>query len=364
MLAKDLFRNKDDVKTLRKAIESLDVKDINIMEVCGTHTMAIAEAGIKQMLPKGINLISGPGCPVCVTPSERIDDICNLAMNKDIIITTYGDMIRVPGTRKDISLEKSRMMGADIKAVYSSMDALDIAIDNPDREVVFLGIGFETTAPAAASALMEAYKRKVDNFSIFSLHKVIEPAIRSLLESKEVKIDGFLLPGHVAVILGQKGFMFLQYEYAIPGVISGFEPVDILNSLFLIAKEIAEGRGEVKNEYTRLVSFEGNSAARDAVYEVFKPRDDIWRGLGMIKNSGLKIREKYSRFDAEVKFKIKLTDEIKNTPCKCGDVVKGLIDPSNCPLFGKECVPDSPVGPCMVSSEGSCAAAYKYRNMI
>lgn len=362
MLTKDMFRDRNDVARLREALQLLNGKDINIMEVCGTHTMAIAKAGIKGMLPKNIRLISGPGCPVCVTPSERIDDVCCLSMNRNIIITTYGDMIRVPGTSKDISLEKSRMMGADIRMVYSSMDALQIAKENPDREVVFLGVGFETTAPAAAAVLMEAYEEKVDNFSMFSLHKTIEPAIRSLLESGEVRVDGFLLPGHVSVVLGQKGFMFLHQEYNIPGVISGFEPVDILDSLLMIVEEIYEGKSDIKNEYTRLVSYEGNIAAREAVSEVFEPCNDIWRGLGTIKSSGLGIRKKYQSFDAVKKFGIKLSNEMKSTPCKCGDVLKGLIEPQDCPMFGDQCIPDSPVGPCMVSSEGSCAAAYKYMN--
>lgn len=355
------FRDRDDVQKLASAVRDLTKRNINIMEVCGTHTMAIARAGIRDMLPENIRLVSGPGCPVCVTPSERIDDIYRLSKNKNIIIATYGDMFRVPGTRKDISLERARMEGADIRMVYSSMDALDLAMDNPEREVAFLGIGFETTTPAAAAVILEAADKNVDNFSVFSLHKTMEPVMRFLLDSREVRVDGFLLPGHVSVMTGEKGFKFLEKEYHVPGVISGFEPADILNSVYLLAKLIINNESSIKNEYTRLVSYEGNSEARAAVNKVFEPCDDIWRGMGLIRDSGLCIREKYKKYDAVSKFNIKLTWESKKTPCRCGDVLKGLIEPEDCPLFGGECVPDSPVGPCMVSSEGSCAAAYKYR---
>lgn len=361
MHIEEMFRDKSDFKAIANAIKPLTHKDVNLMEVCGTHTMAIAEAGIKNILPGNIRLISGPGCPVCVTPSERIDDIYNLSKNKNVIITTYGDMFRVPGTQKNISLDRSRMEGANIMMVYSSMDALDIAIKNPKKEVVFLGIGFETTAPAAAAAILEAQQKKTDNFSVFSLHKIVEPALRMLLESNEVKIDGFILPGHVAVILGEKGFEFLVRDYRVPGVISGFEPVDILYSVYELVKMISCEKPSIMNEYTRAVSYEGNVEAKNEVDEVFEPCEDIWRGMGTIKKSGLKVKNKYKKYDAVEKLGISLTDEVKYSPCRCGDVLKGLIDPMECPLFGGECVPDSPVGPCMVSSEGSCAAAYKYR---
>ena len=355
------FRNRDDVKRLVELIKSSKSSNINIMEVCGTHTMSIAAAGIKQMLPPYIRLISGPGCPVCVTPSERIDDACSLSMNKDIIIATYGDMLRVPGTRKDISLERSRSRGADVRIVYSSMDALNIAVNNKSKEVVFLGIGFETTAPATSIAIIEAGNSNIKNFSVLCLHKTVEPVLRGLLESDEVKVDAFLLPGNVSVILGQKGFEFLQKDYKIPGVIAGFEPSDILKAIYMIMKQLESGSCELENEYTRLVSYEGNKTAQKAIYDVLEPYDDIWRGLGIIKASGLRIKDRYRQFDAGVKMNIKYTDEVKNTACMCGQVLKGVIESVECPLFGDECCPDSPVGPCMVSSEGSCAAAYKYR---
>lgn len=360
MLTRNDFRDKQDVKNLIELIKSASVKQTNIMEVCGTHTMAIAQAGIRQMLPKNIRLISGPGCPVCVTPAERIDDICRLSRRKDVIITTYGDMVRVPGTRKYISLDRSRMEGADVRIVYSSMDALDIAADNPQSEVVFLGIGFETTAPASAAAIEAAECRGIGNFSVFSLHKTVEPVMRTLLESAEVRIDAFLLPGHVAVITGTKGFRFLR-RYRVPGVVSGFEPVDILKAVYMIVLQVESRRYEVENEYTRLVSEDGNLEAMEAMHQVFEPCPDIWRGLGLIPGSGMKIVEKYRRYDAVAKFGIELSGPVKVPACMCGDVLQGRIEPAECPLFGSGCTPDSPVGPCMVSAEGSCAAAYKYR---
>lgn len=360
MLSRDDFRNKQDVKNLLTLIKSASKRQTNIMEVCGTHTMAIAQAGIRQMLPGNIRLISGPGCPVCVTPAERIDDIYYLSKQKNIIITTYGDMVRVPGTQKQISLERSRMEGADVRIVYSSMDALDIAAKNPESEVVFLGIGFETTAPASAAAINAAAGSGINNFSVFSLHKMVEPVMRVLLNSREVRIDAFMLPGHVAVITGTKGFEFLR-QYKMPGVVSGFEPVDILKTIYMIALQVEKGSFEVENEYTRLVSYDGNMGAMDAIHEVFEPCPDIWRGLGLISGSGMKIKEKYKQYDAAAKFGVKLSGPVRVSACRCGDVLKGRIEPSECALFGGGCTPDSPVGPCMVSSEGSCAAAYKYR---
>lgn len=360
MPIKNEFWNKDDIKNIVALIKQNNTKKINIMEVCGTHTMAIASAGLKQLLPSNIKLISGPGCPVCVTPSERIDDVYRLSRRDNVIIVTYGDMIRVPGTKKNISLERSRMEGADVRMVYSAMDALDIAEDNSGREVVFLGIGFETTTPAAAAVIKEAAKRNIKNFSVFSLHKRVEPVMRAILESKEVNVDGFLLPGHVAVILGIKGFEFLN-EYKVPGVIGGFEPLDILSTIYTLEMLVENKKYSIENEYTRIVSYEGNKIAQELIDEVFKPCDDIWRGMGIIKGSGLEIRPEYEQYDASKKFGIGFPKKLSKTACRCGDVLKGLLDPEKCPLFGRECVPDSPVGPCMVSTEGSCAAAYKYR---
>lgn len=360
MYYRDLFRNKEDVKRLAELIKSLKVKAVNIMEVCGTHTMAIASAGIKQLLPPGIKLISGPGCPVCVTPAERIDDIYRLSKIKNTIIATYGDMIKVPGTKKNISLERSRMEGGDVRIVYSSMDALQIAAENPQKEVVFLGIGFETTAPASAAAVKEASRRGIGNFSVFTLHKTVEPVIRSLLDSREVEIHGFLLPGHVAAIIGINGFKFIEDDYGVPGVISGFEPSDILKAIYMILRQIEQGCGKVENEYIRMVNTNGNEAALNIIREVFEPCDDIWRGLGIVKSSGLKIVDKYEQYDAVKKMGIRYTDYVKDNGCMCGEILMGKNEPMDCPLFGTSCTPDSPVGPCMVSSEGSCAAAYKY----
>lgn len=360
MLFRNEFKDRDDVKRIVNLIRKHSIKDTVIMEVCGTHTMSIARAGIKELLPSNIRLVSGPGCPVCVTPSERIDDIYVLSRNPNVITVTYGDMFRVPGTRKDISLERSRMEGSDIRMVYSSMDALEIAVNNPQKEVVFLGIGFETTAPAAAAAIKEAQEKCISNFSVFSLHKTVEPVMRKVLMDRGINIDGFLLPGHVSVILGEEGFHFLLNDFRKPGVIAGFEPVDILSAVLSIVKQVESSSPAIENEYTRLVSYRGNVAAKTILNDVYEPYDDIWRGLGYISSSGLRIRDRYRDFDTVKKLGIKLSDEVKKTPCRCGDVLKGIIEPRECPLYGKECIPESPVGPCMVSSEGSCAAAYKY----
>lgn len=355
------FRDREDAKRLALAIKCLKVPGVNIMEVCGTHTMAIACGGIKQMLPENVRLISGPGCPVCVTPPESIDLICSLSMKKDVIVATYGDMIRVPGTRRSISLERSRMLGADVRVVYSSMDALDIAVHNLCKKVVFLGIGFETTAPATAAAIKTAKEKGIDNFSVFNLHKRVEPVLRRLLDCKEVKIDGFLLPGHVAAVVGEREFEFLEDEYGIPGVIAGFEPCDILKSIYMLLKQMVNGRCKVENEYTRIVSFRGNIMAQKAIDEVFEPCSDRWRGLGVIESGGMRIKREYSKFDAACKMEPEANNEVSNTKCRCGDILKGLIEPYECELFGTCCTPYYPVGPCMVSSEGACAAAYKYR---
>jgi hydrogenase expression/formation protein HypD len=360
MLYSDSFRGKEDIKNLSLAIKASCPGNISIMEVCGTHTMAIAQAGLKQLLPQEMRMISGPGCPVCVTPAERINDICALSQDKKIIIATYGDMFRVPGTEKHISLENSRMKGADIRMVYSSMDALKIAENNRNREVVFLGIGFETTAPATAAAILEADRKNVNNFSVFSLHKTVEPVLRSLVTSGEVKIDGFLLPGHVGAVIGEDGFRFLENEYRMPSVISGFEPSDILKALHMIALQIRNARPRLENEYTRVVKPCGNTAALNAINEVFIPSEDIWRGMGHIKGSGLRIGSRFSQFDAVLKFNVQHTSRTIDSMCRCGDIIIGALEPQNCPLFGTACTPDSPTGPCMVSSEGTCAAAYKY----
>ena len=352
-----------EVRELLAAIEALPLGETRLMEVCGTHTMAIAKSGIKSMLPEKVKLLSGPGCPVCVTPPQVIDAVLELAMDPEITIATYGDMVRVPGSRPGDSLQRRRALGAKLLVVYSPVDAVEYAKENPDREVVFLGVGFETTAPGTAAAVMTAKEEGVKNFSVLSMLKTVEPALRALMKTEDFKVQGFLCPGHVGTIIGEKGFAFLPEEYQMPAVIAGFEPEDILLSVYLLLRQIAEGRPRVENQYKRAVSPKGNVLAQNMIGRCLEPRADLWRGLGRIENSGLGFRAEFSDFDAEKKFSIRYGEETGPSACRCGDVICGRISPSRCPMFGKRCTPEDPVGPCMVSSEGACAAAYKYQSV-
>ena len=352
-----------EVRKLLAAIEALPLGETRLMEVCGTHTMAIAKSGIRSMLPEKVKLLSGPGCPVCVTPPQVIDAVLELAMDPEITIATYGDMVRVPGSRPGDSLQRRRALGAKLLVVYSPVDAVEYAKENPDREVVFLGVGFETTAPGTAAAVLTAKEEKVKNFSVLSMLKTVEPALRALMKTEDFKVQGFLCPGHVGTVIGEKGFAFLPEEYQMPAVIAGFEPEDILLSVYLLLRQIAEGRPRVENQYKRAVSPEGNVLAQNMIGRCLEPRADLWRGLGRIENSGLGFRAEFSDFDAEKKFSIRYGEETGPSACRCGDVICGRISPSRCPMFGKRCTPEDPVGPCMVSSEGACAAAYKYQSV-
>ena len=352
-----------EVRKLLAAIEALPLGETRLMEVCGTHTMAIAKSGIKSMLPEKVKLLSGPGCPVCVTPPQVIDAVLELAMDPEITIATYGDMVRVPGSRPGDSLQRRRALGAKLLVVYSPVDAVEYAKENPDREVVFLGVGFETTAPGTAAAVLTAQEENVKNFSVLSMLKTVEPALRALMKTEDFKVQGFLCPGHVGTIIGEKGFAFLPEEYQMPAVIAGFEPEDILLSVYLLLRQIAEGRPRVENQYKRAVSPKGNVLAQNMIGRCLEPRADLWRGLGRIENSGLGFRAEFSDFDAEKKFSIRYGEETGPSACRCGDVICGRISPSRCPMFGKRCTPEDPVGPCMVSSEGACAAAYKYQSV-
>lgn len=326
------------------------------MEVCGTHTMSIARNGIKSVLGDSVKLLSGPGCPVCVTPSGVIDGILELAMKENVIISTYGDMVRVPGSVPGDNLARRRALGAKIDVVYSPVDAIETARNNPDKEVVFLGVGFETTAPGTAAAVMTAKEGNVRNFSVLAMLKTCRPAIETLISMPGFNVDGFLLPGHVATIIGQKGFEYLT----LPGVIAGFESEDILRAVSVLRGMIEKGENEVRNEYTRAVRYEGNILAQQMMAKCFIPCADEWRGLGVIPDSGLALSEELSDFDARKKFNLSFSCNEHRTACRCGDVITGKIDPKDCPLFGKRCLPEDPVGPCMVSSEGACSAAYKY----
>lgn len=348
------------MEALLRRIHEMQMGEVKLMEVCGTHTMAIAKSGIKKLLPGNVQLISGPGCPVCVTPAGIMDEILRLSEEKDIIIASYGDMIRVPGSVPGDNLIRRRARGARVEIVYSPMDALKIASENPKQQVVFLGVGFETTAPGTAATIMEAAERRLENFSVLSMLKRVEPALRALMSQGGFDVQGFLCPGHVATIIGERGFYFLPEEYRMPAVISGFEPEDILASVYRLLKQIEKESPILENTYSRAVAPEGNPPAMRMMEHCFEHRSDVWRGLGSIRNSGLKIRSAFEKYDAKTRFGIRFPERDMPAACRCGDVIRGRIQPGACPLFGRVCVPEDPVGPCMVSSEGACAAAYKY----
>lgn len=327
------------------------------MEVCGSHTMALAETGVKMALKEYVQLISGPGCPVCVTDQKSIDAMIKLAEGENRIICTFGDMVRVPGT--DISLMEAKTKGKDIRIVYSPPEAVRIAEENPDKEVIFLGIGFETTIPVLAVVLKTAIDRNVNNFSMWMTTKLVEPILRTLLESKEVMIDGFLLPGHVSIILGKNQYQYLVDEYSMPGVISGFESVELLGGIYKLVKQLLDGRIEIENDHPSVVTDEGNKSAQLLMTTYFELVDEAWRGIGVIADSGMDIREEYTKFNAKNRFNI-VVGEPRKTKCRCGEIIRGLISPEECPLFGKACTPVQPIGPCMVSAEGTCSAHYQY----
>ena len=354
------MRSDDNSRKLLSAISRLPLGETRIMEVCGTHTMSIAEAGIRSLLPAHIHLLSGPGCPVCVTPQEDIDAVLELAMEKDLILTSYGDMLRVPGSRRGDSLMRRRALGADVRVVYSPMDAIDIAVREPKKQVVFLGIGFETTAPGTAASILAAKEKKLSNFTVLSLLKSVEPALRALMETEDLAVDGFLCPGHVATIIGEEGFRYLPEEYGMPGVIGGFEPEEILTAVYLLLRQIAEGKPRIQNAYPRAVTREGNLLAQRMMKAAFVPASARWRGLGEIAGSGFALNGDLQDYDAAKRFSIVPHESGLQNGCRCGDVITGKIRPQDCPLFGKACTAEDPVGPCMVSSEGACAAAYKY----
>jgi hydrogenase expression/formation protein HypD len=332
-------------------------RQINIMEVCGTHTVSIFRNGIRSILPGNLKLLSGPGCPVCVTDQGYIDAVLQLADCDDCLIATYGDMIRVPGI--DGSLE-TKQAKANIKIVLSSEDALQLARDNPEKTVVFVAVGFETTAPATAVVVREADAEAIDNFCILSGHKLVVPAMRALLSEKNDNINAFLCPGHVSAIIGYGAFAGIVKDFGRPCVVAGFEPVQIIEGLCEICRQLSAGKAELKSIYSAVVTEKGNIAAQQIVNECFEPADGYWRGLGEIQKSTLKLKDKFGRFDAFRRFSISEEPSEETKGCRCGEVLCGLIEPTECGLFGRDCTPQEPVGPCMVSSEGACAAWYKY----
>jgi len=354
----DEFRNRTLAERLLSKIKEFGSLKADIMEVCGTHTVVIFKQGLKGMLPENVNLVSGPGCPVCVTSQEDIDKAIELAKNREVIVTTFGDLVRVPGTNS--SLEEEKASGADVRVIYSPRDALRIARENPAKKVVLLAIGFETTSPLIAASILDARKEKIGNFFIFSTHKLIPPVMEALLESREVKIDGFICPGHVSVTIGSNAYRHIARRYKVPCVIAGFEPLDVLQSIFMLLKQIKQNRAEVEIEYFRAVQKEGNRIARELISEVFETADVRWRGLGIIPNSGLRLRKEFSEFDAEKEFVLRSGESKENPDCACGEVLRGVKRPTQCKLYRRLCTPEEPYGPCMVSSEGTCAAYYKY----
>ena len=362
----DEFRDGHKAKILVKEIEALvatmtipDARPIYIMEVCGGHTHSIFRYGLEGMLPKQIELIHGPGGPVCVLPMGRVDDCIAIAENPAVIFTTFGDAMRVPGSQK--SLLQAKAEGADIRMVYSPMDALALARSHPDREVVFFGLGFETTMPSTALTILQAEADGVGNFSVFCNHITIVPTIKAILDSPGLQLDGFLGPGHVSMVIGTAPYEFIASFYNKPMVVAGFEPLDILQSIWMVLKQIKEGRAEIENQYARVVAERGNAPALQAVSRVYELREFFeWRGLGSIDHSGVKLREHYAHFDAERKFAIPNLKVADPTSCQCGEVLKGVIKPWQCKVFGSACTPETPVGALMVSSEGACAAYYQY----
>lgn len=352
------YRDRGISREIISKIKAVRQKNIRLMEVCGTHTMSIFRNGIRSVLPDSISLLSGPGCPVCVTNQQDINAFIELAQTDNTIIATFGDLIRVPGTHS--SLQKEKASGKDIRIVYSTMDALALARQHPDKNVVFLGVGFETTTPTIAASLVSAQQMGLSNYFVYAAHKLVPPALFALMETFGVQIDGFLLPGHVSVIIGTDAYSSFFYKHSIPCVVAGFEPTDILLAILRLSEQIATGRPRLENAYPRAVTSKGNLKARNLTDTVFETCDVEWRGIGIIAGSGLRIRQEFERFDAKKQFNIQVPESSPIKGCACGDILTGKMTPPECPLYKKICTPIDPVGPCMVSTEGTCAAYYKY----
>jgi hydrogenase expression/formation protein HypD len=348
-----------DIAALLARMDRTKDRPLKIMEVCGGHTHAIFRFGIEEMIPPGVELVHGPGCPVCVLPTGCIDDAIALAETPGVILTTFGDVMRVPGSKSSLLEAKAR--GADVRIVYAPTDALEIARENPDRPVVFLAIGFETTSPSTAFTILEAERGNVANFSIICHHITVVPALRALLDAPRIELDGFIGPGHVSMVIGLSPFDVIAEEYKKPLVVAGFEPLDVLQALLMVVKQIDEGRAAIENQYQRVVGNRGNEVAWGAVMEVFTPTADReWRGLGDIPRSGLALRERYARFDALQRFSVPGKRVEDHKACQCGEVLQGVIKPWECKVFGTACTPETPIGACMVSGEGACAAYFNY----
>lgn len=354
----DEYRNPELAKKLLHHIAEHSGSPMVFMEVCGTHTVAISKSGLRQTLPANIKLLSGPGCPVCVTANRDIDWAIELGLQTNAILATFGDMIKVPGSYS--SLNTARAQGADVRVVYSTTDALKIAEANPERQVVFYGVGFETTTPTVAVSMMEARKRRIHNYSVYSVHKLVPPALEALINLGELRLDGFICPGHVSVVIGSDAYKPIAEKYHMPCVVAGFEPLDILQAVLMLIDQVENGRAEVGVQYTRVVKPQGNTIALEAMFEVFEPSDAEWRGVGIIPGSGLEVCEEFSNYDAKIRFDLNMPPVKEHAGCSCGDILRGIKSPNDCKLFAKACNPENPIGPCMVSSEGACAAYYRF----
>jgi len=331
---------------------------VNFMEVCGTHTMSIYQYGIRSLLPDTVHLVSGPGCPVCVTPVGYIDNALACTVDTGTIVATFGDMLRVPGSSS--SLMEQRALGADVRIVYSPLDAVALAKDHPQKKIIFLGVGFETTAPAVAASILEAARLGLSNYSVLAAHKTMPKPMEILSADPELNLSGYLCPAHVSTVIGGIAYQPLAENYHIPCVVTGFEPADVMQGIEMLLAQVLKGESRVEIQYRRAVTWEGNPKARAILERVFIPCDATWRGLGVLPDSGLSIRPQLSMFDAAKVLGLQEVGGVENTACRCGEVLKGKMDPFDCPLFGEVCTPEEPVGACMVSSEGTCAAAYRY----
>ncbi len=357
----DEYRSPRDAERLAEQIARLvePGRHYKFMEVCGGHTHTIYKHGIEDLLPPEVELVHGPGCPVCVIPMGRQDDAIAIAQRPEVIFTTFGDMLRVPASHGSLLDAKAR--GADVRMVYSPLDALRIARENPDREVVFFAIGFETTTPSTALTLLRAREDGIENFSVFANHVTIIPAIRSILDSPDLRLDGFIGPGHVSTVIGTRPYRFIARDHGKPLVVAGFEPLDVLQAAFMVMVQLAEGRSEVENQYSRVVREGGNTRALEAIAETMELRTTFeWRGLGFISQSALKLRNDFADWDAELRYNLPGVRVADPKACQCGEVLKGVIKPWECKVFGTACTPEKPIGTCMVSSEGACAAYYNY----
>ena len=356
------YRDPELAKKYLEEIKKTVTQPWSIMEVCGGQTHSLVKNGIIEMLPKTVTMIHGPGCPVCVTPLNIIDKAIHLALKENVILCSFGDMLRVPGSKKNLLEAKAE--GADIRILYSPLEAVRIAEDNPDKEVVFFAVGFETTAPANALSVIHAHRKELKNYSILTSHVLVPPAIKAVIDDEESKIDGFLAAGHVCTIMGNSEYHPLSKTYEVPIVVTGFEPLDVLQGILMVVRQLEANKAEVENQYARIVKEEGNPEAQKMIHQIFEIKNQIWRGIGEIPDSGYQVRPEYADFDAKRKFQIEIPEAPENPDCISGQIMKGLKKPFECSQFGKKCKPTNPLGAPMVSSEGACAAYYHFSGLV